>query len=184
MAAEIPTTEPQTIRAGDTVTWEKTLADYPASEFTLSYRLINGANFIDIPTIADGSSHLVEIAASTSDDYVAGQYTWFSFVTKGLERFTLAKGVMTILPDPATATDFRTDAKIILDSLTAAYKSYVESKGHVQSYSIAGRAMTFKSAEEILKQISYWKTQVSAEEAADKIAQGLGTGRKILTRFK
>jgi len=182
--ADIPTTEPSDIRAGDTIKWKKTLADYPASEYTLSYRLISGANTIDVTATADGDTHSIEIAASTSDDYVAGEYEWFAFVTKGSERYTVERGTLTVLANPATATDCRTDAKKILDDLTAAYKTYIASRGHIASYSIAGRAMTFRSAEEILKQITFWETKVRAEQAADKISQGLGSGRKVLTRFR
>ena len=39
MAAEIPTTEPTSIIAGDTLAWTKSLADYEASLWTLTYYL-------------------------------------------------------------------------------------------------------------------------------------------------
>ena len=40
--AQTPTTEPASLQAGDTLRWQRTLPDYPASEgWVLSYRLIN-----------------------------------------------------------------------------------------------------------------------------------------------
>src|SRR5512139_3769447 len=102
--ADVPTTEPAQIRAGDTIKWTKSLADYPASTWTLSYRLINGVNTIDITASADGDDHSVEVSHDISEHYVAGDYDWFSFVTDGSERYTLDRGVVTVLPDAATAT--------------------------------------------------------------------------------
>lgn len=41
MSVTVPTTEPESVVAGDTWTWKRLLADYPAGTYTLKYRLIN-----------------------------------------------------------------------------------------------------------------------------------------------
>ena len=53
MAAETPTKEPTQIRAGDTVTWKKTIDDYKANDgWTLNYSLRGNSEAI---TLVDGS---------------------------------------------------------------------------------------------------------------------------------
>ena len=55
MAATIPTKEPLTIRAGDTIKWTKSLDDYIASDgWTLSYSFRGTGGMIDITSTADG----------------------------------------------------------------------------------------------------------------------------------
>ena len=67
MSQNIPTSEPESLVAGDTVTWQKTLSDYPASDgWVLSYRLINAAGNIDITSSASGDDHLVSVAATAT----------------------------------------------------------------------------------------------------------------------
>jgi hypothetical protein len=53
MTAPVPTTEPASVVAGDTLTWKRTLADYPAGTWTLKYRLINSAGKFDITATAE-----------------------------------------------------------------------------------------------------------------------------------
>ena len=69
--ASIPTTEPETITAGDSLTWKRTLADYPAGTWTLKYRLINADGKIDLTATASGTDHLVSVAPDTSAVYTA-----------------------------------------------------------------------------------------------------------------
>ena len=55
MAATIPTKEPLTIRAGDTIKWTKSLDDYKASEgWTLKYAFRGNAGTVDITGSEDG----------------------------------------------------------------------------------------------------------------------------------
>ncbi|HJN90715.1 MAG TPA: hypothetical protein QGG93_10315 [Verrucomicrobiota bacterium] len=66
--AEPQAYEPEKLTAGVTWKWKKTLSDYPASEWTLTYYLRkDGAT-------ADGDTHLVTVAASTTSGYAAGVY--------------------------------------------------------------------------------------------------------------
>lgn len=185
MTAPVPTTEPASVVSGDTWTWKKTLADYPASTFTLKYRLVNAAGKIDITAAASGTDHLITVASTTTDDYAAGEYTWAAWVEKTGERWTVGGGTLTVKPNIAALNllDGRTDAAKILDQLITAYKSYTVSNGHVAEYEIAGRRMKYRSAAEILQQISVWEARVAAEKRAERIAAGLGGGNRLLVRF-
>lgn len=180
-----PTTEPASVVAGDTITWKRTLADYPAGTWTLKYRLINTAGKIDISASADGTDHLISVSTTTSAGYTAGDYTWTAWVEKTGERVTVGGGTITVEPNIAALStlDARTDAAKIRDQLKTAYVSYTASNGHVSEYEIAGRRMKYRSAAEILEQISYWDAQVAKEKRAERIAAGLAAGNKVLVRF-
>ena len=180
-----PTSEPSTITAGDTLTWQKSLADYAAPTWVLKYRLINATAKIDITATASGSDHLVSVAKATSAAYVAGSYAWTAWVETAAERVTVGSGTMIVLPNLAVLTTFdaRSDDAIIVDQLMAAYKTYTASQGNVAEYEIAGRRMKYRTSAEILDQINHWKAILAAEKRAERIANGLGAGNKLLVRF-
>lgn len=184
--ASTPTQEPDAVVAGDTVTWLKTLADYPANTYTLKYRLINAAGKIDITAAASGTDHLVSVAPTTTDDWAAGDYSWTAWVEKTGFRATVGSGSITVKPNLAAETggfDTRSVAQINYDQLMAAYRTYTQSNGLVSEYEIAGRRMRYKSSAEILEEINFWLGKVNDEKRAEKIAAGLGGGNKILVRF-
>lgn len=171
MTVEIPTTEPTRFRAGDTVAWTKSLADFPASDgWILHYRFINSTNKIDLTATASGSDHLVSISAAVSALYVAGDYTWTSWVTLGSDRYTVAGGRVSILPDlaavEANGFDLRSNARKTLDLIDAAMLSH-GANAWTQEYSIAGRSMRFTSVGEFFAFRSKLQQEVKAEERAN-----------------
>ena len=180
-----PTTEPTSITAGDTLTWKKSLADYPAPTWVLKYRLINATAKIDITAAASGADHLVSVLAATSAAYAAGSYAMTAWVETATERATVASGSIVVKPNLAIKTvyDARSNAAIIVDQLMAAYKTYTASQGNVAEYEIAGRRMKYRSSAEILDQLNHWQSILAAEKRAERIAAGLGGGNKILVRF-
>lgn len=184
---EIPTTEPARLTAGDTLTWQITLDDYPASAgWVLSYRLINAAGKIDITAGAAGDDHLVSVSASSSANWTAGDYRYSGWVTKGSERHTVRSGNLIVRPNVAALTtlDDRSPERRALDALQAAYIAYLSNdQGHVAEYEIAGRRMKFRSAAEIWQQIERLKIEVAKQDAADRLAAGLPTRRRLLVRF-
>lgn len=187
MSIEIPTIEPSKVRAGDTVTWLKSLAQYPASSWTLYYRLINATAKIDIAAAASGDSHLVSVPIATSDDWTAGDYTYVAWVTDGTDRVTVAQGRMTVLPNLAAVTaagyDSRTQAKKMLDAIDAAILSL--SSGErlaVVEAEIAGRRFKY-DFNGLMKLRNLYAAQVSAEENAERASLGLGSRNKLNVRF-
>lgn len=186
---DIPTNEPQRLRAGDTWAWRREdLSDYPAPTWTLKYRFKHAtlAGF-EIVASASGANHAVSVAASVTTGYGAGVYGWLAWVESGAEKYSVDEGTLEVLPDlrsgtAAATVDTRSDAKKIYDDLLAAYKAYAASNGRVQSYTIGSRTMTFHSAADLLTQLNFWKARVAAEEAAERLRNGLGTGNKIYVR--
>lgn len=188
--ATTPTTEPASVIAGDTITWQKTVSDYPASAgWVLKYRLLNAAGKIDITAGTSGDNYLVAVTAATSAAWAAGTYDYTAWVEQGTgpsaERFTVGQGRITVGANAAVATtlDSRTSARKIYEGLLAAYETAVTSRAFVAEYEIAGRRMKFNGKAEWLTELNYWKAQVAAEDRAAKIAAGMGGGARVLVRF-
>ena len=179
------TTEPTRITAGDTITWLKSLADYPATDgWVLAYTLINAAAKITITATASGADHLVSVSAATSTGYAAGTYSWQATVTLGGVRHTLATGSIVIAANMAAATllDGRTSARKALDAVNALLETY-GSKAYMQAYEINGRSQKFHTPGEFLAFRSQLQAEVAREENAARIAAGLAPKNQVYVRF-
>lgn len=186
MAQTVPTAVPDTVTAGDTISWKITLADYPADDsWVLKYRLINAAGKFDITATADGADHLVSVAAATSAGYTAGTYSYQAYVEKGTDRYTVDTGSIVVKPNLAAQSagyDNRSIARKTLDAIETALVAH-GSKAWTQEYSIAGRTMKFRSVGEFMAFRSKMQQEVRAEEAAERIARGESAGNKLFVRF-
>lgn len=186
MAADIPTTEPASLNVGDTWKWTKTLADYPASSWTLTYNFKSSAGGFLVTATADGDDHSVTVPYSTTAGYTDGFYSWVATVTGGGERYVVDSGTCTLNPDyrAGTATaayDGRSHARIVLDAIEAV----IEGRATVdqQEYEIAGRRLKRMAIADLLKFRQHYKAEVAGEAAAEAIKNGTGTGRRIQFRL-
>lgn len=183
--ADIPAYEPAELRAGDTWTWTRSLAAYPAGTWTLKYRFKSAAGGFEIVAAASGTDHLVSVAAATTAPYVAGDYTWIAWVESGAEKFTVAQGSATVLPDyraglADVALDDRSHAQKMLDKIDA----WLETRDPaVAEYEIAGRRMKYIPITELIKLQDRYRADLSREKNAARLAAGLGSKSKLLVRF-
>lgn len=184
--ANVPYTEPASIRAGDTLSWRRSLADYPAGDgWVLSYTLINATHKITITGTAEGNDHVITVAAATSSGYTAGYYDYFAHVAKGTERYSVGSGRMQVLPNLATATtyDVRSHARKMLDAVEALLekRATAEQIGVLKA-AYADRSTEFEHAE-LLKIRDRYRAEVAAEANAERLRNGLQTSRRIQTRL-
>ncbi len=185
MSAPVPTTEPTTFRAGDLLSWTKSLADYPANDgWALTYTLINSTGKITITASASGADFSVSVPAATTAPYVPGIYQWMARVSKALEIMTVASGTIEILPNLATATtfDFRSHARTMLDAIEAAFEGRASSTQ--LSYSINGRTVEHLTPEQLIKWRNFYQLEVTKEAQAEQLARTGINPRRIGVRFK
>lgn len=184
MTAPIPTNEPKQLRAG--VTWEWTredLTDYPASTWTLKYWFkktgSSGANF-SITATADGNSFDVTVLAATTATYTAGDYTWVALVTSGAETREVDKGTLELLSryDAAANLDDRTHAAKVLDAIEAV----IEGRASLdqKSYTIGTRSLERMPLPDLLKFRDTYRGEVYAEEQAEAVRNGKGSGQVVV----
>lgn len=179
--------EPESIVAGDTIKWKRSLSDFPASTWTLTYELrsnVTGSTAINIAATADGDDHLVSVSATTTAAWIAGEYSWDAYVTAGAERKRVDRGLIKVERDLAGAVaafDDRDWVKTVLDALEAVIQGRASEVD--LSYSVNGRSISKMSWEEKIKAHSHFKKLYQQELTALKLEKGLGTGNKIRTRF-
>jgi len=173
------------LRAGDTWKWQRDdLSSYPASEWTLKYYLLKTGKQIVITASADGNNFKIEVSASVTKDYPAGDYTWIAKVSKGLEEYTVDTGIIEILPDLVAATlgyDTRSHVKKVLDAIEAVLEG--RATKDQMSYSIAGRTLALTPIEDLIVLRDRYKIEYMHEVNAERIKKDLQTTGKVLVRF-
>ena len=177
--------EPSSLRAGDTLAWRKVLPDYPATEWTLGYTLINSSAKITITGSADGVEHVINVAAATSGAYTAGKYDYVAHVTKGAERVTVGSGRIEVLPNLAAATtyDNRSHARKMLDAI----ESLLQNKATADQLDLLETQFDTRVMKrdpgKLFALRDRYRAEVANEDRAERLRQGLDTGRRIQTRL-
>lgn len=185
MTAPVPTNEPQQLRAGMTWVWTKSIPDYPAQTWTLTYWFkqlaASGAKF-SIVASASGADHSVAVAAATTASYTAGEYSWAAVASSGDEAYEVDKGTLTILPryNADAALDDRSHARKVL----AAIEAVIEGRASKdqEEYTIANRSLKRTPIADLMSLRDKYRAEVYAEEQADLARNGQG-GRQVQWRL-
>ena len=190
MAITIPETEPLEFYSGETVKWKRTdLSNYPAPTWTLYYTLQKTGTRIQFNSSQDGStaSHLISLTPATTAGYTVGLYHWVVEARDGTDVYVVDEGYLEIKTDFAEQSsgyDDRSVAKKMVDAYESLFSNQITNSTLEQlSYSIAGRSISKMSASEIRTEYLRWKRLYQQEEDELRIANGLGTRKRILTRF-
>ena len=180
--ADIPTSEPARLVAGDTLKFTKTLPEFPADEgWVLGYTLVSAANRYTFSGTASGSDYLVNVSAATTATWVAGDYAYRAQVSQAGEVYTVAEGRLTVAPAFGAATDARSTARRALEAVEA----YLADPNNLAAaqYQIAGRDLRRYTLPELWTHRDRLKAEVVREDAAAGLAAGLPDKRRILVRF-
>lgn len=192
MSANIPTLlrEPQTIAAGDNVTWIRQIDDYPATIWTLHYVIRNSKNIYKFDaSVAESQDVLfqVTLASTVTAGWLPGLYSIGAYVTNGAQQVQ----VHTFFPNfEVTAnlavnpngTDPRTfAAKMLVEVETTIAKLTSKS---VNTAQVNGQAYTLANISELWKMRERFASEVRREEARDRLNAGLGGSNKVGVRFR
>lgn len=169
MAAEIPTTEPTTLTAGDSWRWDKTLGDYPASAgWQLSY-MFRGEEDLSVPwstlVTADGDTFEVRIPAA-STDLSPGPYRLFGRVTDGTDVFTVYNEVVAVQVNPATAVNQQSLNQRILAAIEAALEGQALTPEQKRTR-VNGREIEYWEPGELMKMRGHYELLVQIERNPD-----------------
>lgn len=175
------------ITAGDTLEFTTATPDYPASAgWSLVYKLIprTAGTVISITSSASGDDHLLQVGASTTANWAAGDYSWVAYATKTGERYTLESGSITVAADPGvvTALDTRSSAKKALNAINLLLETY-GSKAYMQGYEINGRKQQFHSPGDFLAFRRKLAAEVAREDNVARINAGLSPKNQVAVRF-
>jgi hypothetical protein len=188
-------TIPATFRAGDTVSWRDDATTdslgnaVGSSSWTLTTYLRSataGAGLTVVAT-AYGTGWQSTISSTNSSGLTAGEWTWGARATNGAQALTIGSGSLTILAalnyaGAPGALDGRSQARQDLDAVQSAIRALI-SGGAVKRYTIGSRQLERFSLAELIELENRLKAQVAREEAAERIANGLGDPRNLFVRF-
>jgi hypothetical protein len=178
---EIATTEPTSLRAGDTWAWTRSLADYPASAWTLTYYFRNATAKFDIAATASGDGYAVTVAKASTGK-TPGWYDWTAFVESATERHQVDAGRIQILPNVAAdvVNDGRTFARRMLDAIESALESRATGDQLDLITAGTGDRNIGRDKDRLMQLRTQFRLEVRAEEDRERRANG-GAGRnKIL----
>ena len=188
-----PTQEPTELTIGDRWTWKRTDlgTDYPPASYALSYafrRETDGVASIDITASESGSDYIVEVGQATTAAFTEGRWHYQVYITRSSdsERVTIGDGWVIVYPDRASqTTDPVTHAKKMLNAIRATLekKATKDQLSYTISTGDGSRSISRLTWQELLGAEQYYKRLVDSEETAERIAKGLGSGKKIYARF-
>jgi len=186
MAPTIPTVVPDSFVAGDTVKFNITDSDYPASAGTLNFFFVNAdGSFTETSTTADGDTHNIVISATDSGAITAGTFSYQGRYTNTAtsEETTIRQGTTIVKPEfTDTAFDNRSQTKITLDALEATIAG--KATGDQASMSIAGRSISRYSPEELLVWLDKYTKMYQSELTDEALAAGKANPRKVRMWFR
>lgn len=180
-----PTQVPAELIAGDTWEWTRELADYPPATHSAAWYFEKADGNFSVTAGESGSDYTGTVAAGTSAGYRSGRYRWRLLVTRTADsvRKTVEEGWLEVLPDPAAPgnVDHRSTARVMLDNVEA----YLRDPGNLvaANYSLAGRALSRWSRADLMVERDKLLAEVRSEDAAGRIAAGLGNPRRLYVRF-
>ncbi len=177
--------EPQTLAAGDTISFLKSLSDYlPSAGWSLLYELAGDLNY-QFTSTASGESHQLTVAAAVTALWVPGEYELSGYaVNAGTgERVQIYQARLVVTPNVATGeTAPRSHAAKMVELIEAVMLG--KAAHDILESDIEASRIKRISPAELRTEYSFWKAQLSSEEDAARAAHGLPNRRKIKPRFQ
>jgi hypothetical protein len=183
-----PDQVPSELIAGDTWSWTRDLADYPATTHSAAWYFENKDNAFSVNATTSGTT-FVGTVVPASTGKVPGRYRWRIVVTRTSDnaRFTAETGWTDVQADPVAAgkMDVRSHARRTLDAIEAAIEGRATSDQQAMSIGSGPmqRALTRIPIEELLKFRDYYQAIVDGEDNADAVAAGGVNSRRMGVRF-
>ena len=191
-------TIPSKIRAGDIVQWRDisttdVFGDPISSpDWSVTYYLRTNKSLYaaTVTSTAYTDGWQFTIPSATTADFKVGDWFYQAVASKsGAETQTIASGQIEVLANLAytgttpAAYDGRTPTRKDLDTVQAAIRTLIGTGGAVQEYKIGTRSAKKYDLAELRALESQLLARVHREEAAEKIANGLGNPHSVHVRF-
>tara|TARA_Y100001951_G_C11203973_1_gene218809 strand:+ start:51 stop:632 length:582 start_codon:yes stop_codon:yes gene_type:complete len=184
---------PSVVTAGSTLNWEDASAtvgfnvNATSADWTLTYYLRTNAAGEGATVVgsAYNDGWRFTVASSVTTGFDRGNWVWAAVISKGSESYELAKGDFKVIQSliytgtPA-ALDNRTDNEKARDNIKTALSKFADG---AQEYSVGGRSYKRASIPDLHIELNRLNEEIFRESDAEKIKQGLGSGRRFYVRF-
>ena len=189
-------TIPKQVRAGDLIQWrDNSTTDafgdpISSPDWTVTYylRTNTSSEGATVSSTAYTDGWQFSIPASTSANFDAGDWYFQAIADKsGAQKQTILTGRFEVLAalsysGTPTAFDGRSQVNKDLDLVESAIRALLNN-GVVQEYKIGSRTAKKYDLSELLVLKAALKAELVREQAAEKIANGLGNPRAVHVRF-
>lgn len=174
--------EPYTLAAGDSISFRKTLPDFPASDgWTLKYELRGQQVPIEFASTSDGDSHVLSVDAATTAAWIPGDYAFVGYAELGTERTEFFKASLTVTADLETQSGdvpVTTHAQRMLVKLEAVLEG--KAGDDILDSEIEGTVIRRMPLADVYKMRAKYKRERQSEIAQENVANGRASGRKIV----
>jgi hypothetical protein len=183
------TQEPDSVVAGDTLQFTRSVEDYPSGDgWTLTY-VLSGPDVyhFDATASTDSTGYSVSVAASTTKNWIPGVYVVSAYVSNGTERFKVkpAYPKMIVAHDPASATaggnQLSFAAKMLIQIESALLQIGAKT---VSTASVNGQSYSLQNISELYKLQNQFEQRVANETNQARLNAGLGSSSKIYAHFR
>lgn len=132
----------------------------------------------------DGSTFSILVLASTTGNYIAGDYKYAIQMTTLTERYTVEEGTVTVKPylyGVSSTGDSRSHVKKVLDAIEAVLEN--RASLDQMKYQIAGRSLDRMPIKDLLYLRDRYRTEYKRELDAEKLAAGESIGGQVRFRL-
>jgi hypothetical protein len=186
-ASGAPATEPTSIVSGDLVMWRRTdYAEYANVNHTLTYRFrpAAGGEVVSVTAAVVSGEFRITMSVAVTAAMAVGRWYWSAYIARVSDsaRVQIADGQILVAANLAVDQgDLRSHARRMLDAIESVMEG--RATDSVASYTIGGRQINKIAPDELIGWRNHYKTEVQAEEDADRLAQGLPARNTIRMRF-
>lgn len=184
MSQTPPSVEPRSFVAGSTVSWKKSLVDYPASDgWTLKYFLRGPGEALDITCTVAGATHVATISATNSKREPGDYWMQGRVENAGGEKYVVFEDRVVVEPalDAANTFDGRSENELMLANVRLALGKAVSK--NAAEYQIANRMKREHSIPDLIAWESRLLQLVNQERQAAALKKGAPFFANVHTRF-
>lgn len=188
MSEPVSRFEPQSLAAGDTVSFRKTLPRYLATDgWALTYEMRGGGSPVEFTSVADGTDHLVTVAAAVTASWVPGEYALVGYAIKAAtgERFGIYENACTVSPNLVGSQadqPVKTFYQQMLENTQAELLRL--SKHSVIESDIEGTRILREKRKDLANEQARWLQLRQNEIEGQRAADGLPSKNKIHPSFR
>lgn len=185
MALSIPTTEPARFTQGEKVEWTRSLSNFPASSWTLTYTFISPSHTFTVVATASGDSHAAVITAAISIDIPAEEYQWQALADDGAGDVKEIDGgfllVIRRFSEESEGFDTRSFARRMLELIEARLEGTADRDD--LSYSTEGLSVSRYSPDQLDERRAFYRRLVVTEERESRAANRQFHSGRIFLRL-
>ena len=185
---------PASIRANSTIKWREDSQVDPFGDAIQSTDSWAMKFYLRTNTASEGATVVgssynqgwrFTVASSVTTNFDKGDWIWAAVISKGSESYQLATGEFKVKESlvytgtPA-ALDNRSTNEIDRDNIKAALRKFDDG---AQEYSVGGRTYKRVDIEKLHIELNRINQEIFRENDAEKIKQGLGSGKRVFVRF-